>query len=212
MLTPIKNVKNAIEKAREIEEQYILYVLNGKGFPRSVDDLLWICTEYLQKKINTKELKNIAENNSIRGVFTFNKDKNEYNIFLSGEPTDCKQRFVLCKEIFHVLLDEEKFRDMNLYDHLEEIMLSDPAMSSTPRHSVVSEQMAEWAAMEFLFPYKHRVSQLSSFHDIPDKDYYDIAKDFMVPQYLVEKYLSEQHMAIFEAFDSGNTEQNIINK
>ncbi len=212
MIFSIKHISGAIENAKEIKEQYEMYVLNGKTFPRSVDDLLWICTEYLEKDVETHDLEGISLDSTIRGTFIYNEKYNRYEIYLSGEPTECKKRFVLCKELFHVLLDDDKFRNMDIYSHLENIMLTDPAMSSPPGQSVISEQMAEWAAMEFLFPYEHRIHQLASYHNIPDKEFIDIAREFMVPQYLVEKYLSEQYMMTFKSFYSAPASETEISR
>ncbi|MEZ0260914.1 MAG: hypothetical protein ACAH80_07880, partial [Alphaproteobacteria bacterium] len=71
-----------------------------------------------------------------------------------------------------------------------------PASSSRPRRSVVCEQLAEIAAMEFLYPFKYRM------YDAQQKsiDYHHIAKHYRIPQVYVEEYLDPQVMKTLGAF------------
>ena len=200
MLVDAAELANALDKSEIMREHYSAYVLNGNAYPRSVQDLLDIVRDYIEKDLYTYSLKGIRKGNSIRGVFVAKDDC--YEIYLAGEPTLCKNRFVLCKEIFHVLLDEEPYRNMDIYGHLKEVMIAWPAARSVPSEPVVAEQMAECAAMEFLFPYSERLKQIEYYRDKPEVDSLEIANYYKVPQYLVEIYLSDNFMETFGAFHS----------
>lgn len=100
------------------------------------------------------------------------------------------ERFVLCKELFHVLLDKQLSDSIfsngeNLERHLEHFLGTD-VFETTP--SVQSEFLAEIAAMEFLFPYEHRMKQI-------DHDAQDISDRYQIPKAKVEQFLHENFMA-----------------
>ena len=199
MIINVNEIKGALDVATQMAEHYAQNILSGQAYPRSVDDLLMLSRDYLGKDINVYDLEGIPETSSIRGTFLALEDGN-YEIHLSREPTKCKNRFVLCKEIFHVLLDDEEYRNMEIYEHLKEVSITFPTDKSTPGKSVVCEQIAECAAMEFLFPYEKRVEQINLYLSEPQPNHLEIAEYFMVPQYLVERYLSDSFMETLSAF------------
>jgi Zn-dependent peptidase ImmA (M78 family) len=153
-----------------------------------------MCTEYLGKKIELKELLNVqAQDNSIRGYYLSFGDR--YEICLLAGMNFCWRRFVACKELFHVILDDERYRTTDIYNHVEEVIAKFP-VAVMAGSAVVSEALAEIAAMEFLFPYPDRRRILTA----GSPDYLAIAQRYKIPQALVEEYLVDSFVKGLEPY------------
>nr|WP_244667600.1 ImmA/IrrE family metallo-endopeptidase [Xanthomonas sp. D-109] len=118
-----------------------------------------------------------------------------YGIYLLAELQERERRFVLTKEMFHVLLDEERCRNMDIYGHVQEATMSFSIEDSNPNSPVAAEVLAEIGAMEFLLPYAKRKVLLEQCGDAPD--FALIARRYGIPQMYVEEYLSDRMMAEF---------------
>lgn len=197
MIVQLVDIRFCVDKAEEIVEHYLHYVLSGE-YPRSVDDLLYICEQYLQLKINWSFLPIPAQSSSIRGFYLSNHT--HADIFLLSGMNPCWNRFVLCKELFHVLLEKEDNRSIRIFDHLSEVAMKFPEPDSHPSASAVSELLAELAAMQFLFPYSERVLiKKNAESSGVSLDFLKIAHEYKIPQVYVERYLSEPWMAYMRA-------------
>ncbi|WP_447586408.1 hypothetical protein [Pseudoxanthomonas mexicana] len=183
-----------LAKAKELAEQYKLYVLGADRDLRSIDDLRAICADYLGKTVRVNELNLPAGNRTIRAMFGALAD-GSFEIFLLAELGERERRFVLCKELFHVVLDQEQCRSMDVYSHLEAAAVSFTTADSKPDGPVVWEMLAEVAAMEFMFPYAERVAVLHAYNGNPD--FSAIARRYGLPQVHVESYLSQPMMQLF---------------
>ncbi|MEJ2790077.1 MULTISPECIES: ImmA/IrrE family metallo-endopeptidase [unclassified Pseudoxanthomonas] len=183
-----------LQKAKEIAEQYKLYTLAADRDARSVDDLVKICGEYLEKTVRIRELNLPAEDRVIRAMFAALAD-GTFEIYVLAELGERERRFVLCKELFHVVLDQERCRSMDIYRHLEEATASFSTQDSRPNSPVAWEILAEVAAMEFLFPYAERAAILLASNGNPD--FSAIARRYGIPQAHIENYLSQPMMDVF---------------
>jgi Zn-dependent peptidase ImmA (M78 family) len=196
LLIQAKDVAFCLEKARELAGYYRQYVLAGDGRAKSVDDLLWICREYLKKNIQVAEVAVPAAGKVVRAVFIGREDG--YDIYLLAGMDRVSRRFILCKELFHVILDQESSRSMDIYGHLEEVTATFPVPSAEPRCPAAWEVLAEAAAMEFLYPYAERkVLDMSS---ASNGEIDAIAATYDIPRYLVESYCADQAMTYFDQF------------
>ena len=174
----------SLDKAAEIAEIYAMEAQDGHNETKSIKELLRLCREYLKKKITISYLNRpYVPGGSIRGYCIAYADR--YQICLFSGQNRCWRRFVLCKELFHVILDEDRYRTMDVYGHVEEYMnkIYVPAMAGP---GAVSEALAELAAMEFMFPHKRRVEIAAQN---PPIDSLTTAKRFLVPQNFVEVYM-----------------------
>lgn len=189
-----EDVKHCLEKVSEVMEGYELYS-RAKGHSyRSVDDLEWYVGEHIDRKVTVEDLFLAADDKVIRGVFTALAD-GSYKIYLLAELPERERRFVKCKELFHVILDEDRCRSMDIYGHLELAAAAFSIYDNSPDSPVVWEMLAEIAAMEFLLPYKDRLAIIAGAEG--NIDYANIARLYGVPQIYVENYLSEAMMAEF---------------
>jgi len=190
------DVKHCLEIAREMVDVYQRYALMGKASMRSVDDMEWCFREYLGKTVVVRDLQLEAGDSDIRGLFLALAD-GSYEIYLLGDMGDRERRFVKCKELFHVLLDDEtKSRNMDIFGHVQEAATCFFKAESNPTSPVVWEALAEIAAMEFLLPFADRKAIISSSGGNPD--YEAVSARYGIPQLFVEEYLSPHYMAEFE--------------
>ncbi len=189
-----KDVSTVLEKAAEIAETYRMYVLAGNAHKKSVDDLLWLFGEHLGKVIVARELNLQAADLVVRGMYVA-LDDGTYEIYTLAELGSHEERFVLTKELFHVVMDDEDCRNMDIHGHLVEAQSSFSIGDSEPNTSVACELLAEIGAMEFLFPYADRVTVRERAGDNPD--FAEIARRYGIPQLYIETYLSEHMMGEF---------------
>lgn len=151
--------------------------------PRSVEDFLLYCQSVAQIEVN--DHPNHTHTGALpRGMF-IPFDGGRYEIVILPGQKYCWKRFVLCKELFHVLIDvndkENIFINRDVDSHIEQYMDKSNGLPNTPQN-VQAETLAEIAAMEFLFPYSHRLEQVGTDSGI-------LAHRYKIPKALVEKYL-----------------------
>lgn len=164
----------------------------------------WICGEHVERPIEYKVLDvEQKENPSIHGFYI--RKPTNYVICVQQNTNLCWRRFVVCKEIFHVLLDSrldgDTYRSTDIFSHVEEVTRTFPIAESRPRESAAIEQLAEIAAMEFMFPYEERVSILRNAEEQgTDVDYFQIADRYKVPQVYIELYLAVGVMEYFSVY------------
>lgn len=189
-----KDVISCLAKAKEMIELYKLYTRVSNGSMRSVDEFEDLFCTYLDRKVVVNDLTLAADDSAIRGMFAALAD-GTYEIYLLAELPDRERRFVKCKELFHVVLDEDRSRSMDIYAHVEEAATSYFKGDSSPTSPVVCEALAEIAAMEFLFPYEDRVAVIAASDGSPNFE--RVAAQYGIPQSLVEEYLSSHYMSEF---------------
>lgn len=189
MLLTHTELEHCLGKATEIAEQYRLYSIASDDPQRSVDNLMATCKSYLKVNLKLLEIEVDRKDSAIWGACI--KTEDGFDICYGKGHNNCWRRFIVCKEVFHVVLDCEAYRNMDLEGHIEEVTVAFPDLNSKPGAPVKVELLAELAAMEFLFPYACRLLEL----DGPHKDnFFAIADKYKVPQVHVEKYLSKQYM------------------
>ena len=180
-----------LEMASQVSEAYDQYVLHPEGRPRSVDDMLWVCSEYLGKKISVFELDLAAEGRSVKAACFANEDGSFEIGVLSGLEED-ELRFVLCKEIFHAMLERIECRNLNLYDHVASSI--EAVVERLPNRAAEAEQLALIAAMEFLFPFATREAILG--RTTGELDYAEMASRYNVPLRFVEEVFEDDNVEL----------------
>ncbi|MDN7805428.1 ImmA/IrrE family metallo-endopeptidase [Burkholderia gladioli] len=175
-----------LAKAADIADIYKLHYLNSNATIRSVDSLVDLIGKHQQKNVLVKETNLPAEGEPIKGFYVAFDDRYEV-VVLAGQ-NYCWKRFVLCKELFHVILDDDEYRSMELGNLVDEYInaLPQPIAANPP---VAHELVAEICAMEFLFPYAERLALSQAQTDAAD-----IAERYKVPRVYVERYLSQRYM------------------
>lgn len=175
-------------RGRDLAHHYDLQFI-GSGDPqRHVDNLIVLYCTYLGRPAPRLVVSNIPFNQSqVYSMFVARDSDGNVDIVTARDLNPCWDRFVTAKELFHAILDAEEFRNMRLDEHVEDALVG----WSAPQRSVVSEGLAEFAAMEFLFPLIARRKELAREGV---KDFRAIAVRYRIPQFKVEQYLSEDYM------------------
>jgi hypothetical protein len=190
---------HCLDQANALSDQRRIYGIAADDPLRSVDQLTEICKTYLRKKIRILELDIDKDDSPVFGSTILLRD-GSYDICHVKNLNYCWQRFVTCKELFHVVLDEVKYRRIAISDHVDEVTVAFPDDNSRPNMSVVAEILAEIAAMEYLFPYKDREMEFANKHG--NIDCRAIADRYKVPLVYIEKYLSPPHMTALSIVSS----------
>jgi hypothetical protein len=184
-------IKAAIQLVHEIEVQFKLYALSPTHSERSVDDLLRICRQYRNNVIAVNEHSLRYEGQPILGFYLL-KDDGSCDICLLSGLNFCWKRFVLCKELFHVILNDPEYQTKDLKSHIEATIAHFPDVENTTPVAVASEMLAEMAAMEFLFPYRLRKLHQAGVQEISVVE--ALAMKHRIPTLMVNKYLTSNYM------------------
>src|SRR5258708_33972529 len=106
MQISIKHLSYCLDKANEIADQFTLVYLDANNPERSIENLHETCEKYLNVKIITTELDIDKDNSAVWGMFVRYSD--HFEIIIAQGLNYCWRRFVFCKELFHVVLDDEE--------------------------------------------------------------------------------------------------------
>lgn len=183
-----------LEVAAEVSEAYDLYVLNAKSRPRTTDDLVWVCTQVLNKQITIVELDLDVTGRNVEAVCIALED-GSYEVGVLAGLTPDEERFVVCKEIFHVLLDREECRNINLYDHIASTLDAAEDDLSIPNRAAAAEELAVIGALEFIFPYAAREALINAADGRIDAE--DLAAQYSIPQRLIDTVFVDSNLALF---------------
>jgi hypothetical protein len=195
-----KEIKSCLDLVATIREVYFTYYHGEKAFV-SVNSLLEIAKNNYKKIIDCSfHDENYADHHVYSFIIT-NED-GDYSVCLLSGMTNCWQRFALCKELFHLILDEDSTRNPSIAVHLEDFTSSIIGVENGGRASSKNEVLAEFAAMQFLFPYAVRqkcIEDLAQSSAPIREDFQGIAEKFRLPRLMVEEYLGNRMMDLFDA-------------
>ena len=194
MLLKHSHIKKCYDLVQSQITNFNLQVRHPRGDVRSVDDFKDFCKEQ-HAAFDDYELNLPAKGQPIFGSMIQTGDS--YNIFLLSGLNRCWKRFVLCKEIFHIILDiDDKldvFKNSNWSEQVEKTLFNIPNVTTTTEDCAAVEALAEICAMELLFPYEWRVNYISEGKSVDE-----IANIVLLPKALIEKFISK---SIMESLD-----------
>lgn len=202
-LTPI-HIKKCLDTAQSLREVYFHSHFKPDHTHISVNALLHIVQNTYNKNVTLSFHNDSHKEHYLYSFLHVNND-GSYHICLMSEMSNCWNRFALCKELFHVILDEESARNTSLIEHLRDFRAAIKDTNNSGRESSKSEILTEFAAMQFLFPFSKRLLCLEeidtrvtageSKRDVQ----LDIAKRLRIPRLLTEDYLEQEMIDLFDA-------------
>lgn len=195
MIVSQEHLKVCIDQASLISQAYSLE-LNEPHTARSVSGLFQVVQSMTGSSIDVYEV-DVDGDLDVRGMCLLLPD-NKVEIALASGLNRCWERFVLCKELFHVALERDEYRTTDLFEHIEEYTATFPVDSSKPSLPVIAEFLAEVGALELLFPYKDRVALLALEQQ---PAFLEIATRYMIPKVFAERYLSQSFIESLAPFD-----------
>ncbi len=187
MKIPSEELSRCIAKAQEISEAYKLKCLNSIHSKRSIDLLIEVCQDSSGKTIEIGKVDGDIQKPWLSGSCL--QSLTSATILYVHHLNSCWVRFTVCKEAFHVVLDQDEYRETDIFQHIQNIILHFPDDDSTPTGPVICEFLAEVAAMEFLFPYADREKAILS-----SRPAMEIAQEYKIPCLHVERYMSKEWM------------------
>lgn len=193
-----KDIKHALDTSQNFRETYFTYFHNDKPYI-SVNDLLKIVSTTLGKKVIVSFHDDDFKDHSMYSFVHIEED-GSYEICLMSGMTNCWNRFALCKELFHVILDSEDVRNTSIKSHLYDFKSSVTDGTIEGNQSSKYEMLAEFAAMQFLLPYQRRLEYFKKINVADNRKpiYEQIAIDHRLPRLMVEDYVVEYMIALFD--------------
>lgn len=186
-----KDLNHCLRKAAEIAEQYRLDNIASDDPQRNLESFVETVRRLLGVDVRLLQLQIDKDDSAVYSACVMYEDKHCDVLFVDGLNT-CWRRYVVCKELFHIIIDLPEYRNMDIEQHVQELTVAFPDDDSSPEKAAVAEFIAEIAAMEFLFPYQRRQQELERAKGVPD--YLAIARKYRVPVLFVDRYLSPEWM------------------
>lgn len=181
----------AVSRAKELSEEYNHYCRDNTATRRCEKELLWCGQCFEMPTIRVLDLDRDIGDTFPSGIFV---SDGAYDILVRQDLDPAYRRLVICKEIFHIVLDSPDVRNMDIASHVEEVVAD--LSEELPRPSVIVEFAAYAAAMEFLFPHAERVK-----HAALGTPLLSLAAMYDLPVDIIDFYMSE---TMIETLDPGN--------
>ncbi len=184
-------IENLIIKTNEIHSEYIGEDGGFKSVPIELEKIQKIIA--VKTKLEIVYQKRDWENRRILARLLRYKDKAIIETICGeGELNPCWLRFVRCKELCHLILDDEDSYTDNPEQLVHELL--EIGIVISPSKAALSETLAVIAAIELLFPLAIR-SQFKEMIRNEGFSVYKVAKILRIPESYVEKAISEPYEA-----------------
>lgn len=174
----------AILEANKVREHYLDYSLRGDDDEVSLEDLKDVISQYVPICIDVKT----ADWGAHRFLGTIQRYENKAIIIVAkrgqkgeeGRLTLCEQRFVLAKEMGHLVIDSADNFTKNAVELVDD--LCSPMLAKLDgRHQLQSEYITEIFAIECLFPYHRRQGYFERIRN-GDLTPLEVATHFRIPE------------------------------
>jgi hypothetical protein len=179
-----KDLQIAIDKAIYARKA----IMNSEGGSwigkndRSVQELLVFCRDFVDRPINLLAHPDSWHNHKVKSFYVQYDDK--YEIVYLKDLNNCWMRFCLCKELFHILLQDPSNCSVEIKSHVGDVLFT-VGIESTDSSGMKSTQV------EYLFPYFER----KKWSSIINIDFMSIANKYLIPRDYVEIYLHSNSMS-----------------
>lgn len=171
---PIDTVATALVTARSVVESCSIDVSDTP--PVSINNLA--DTIQHQYANGADIVINDLEYNAAAPLGRIDRYDDRFLVWVKREQTWCWRRFVACKELCHIILDDKESHTDNIPQLIDDLRSSQFMM---PSKSVSSEQFAFFMAIEILMPWK-----FYKRYDSPPARNYKIATFFRIPEAIVD--------------------------
>jgi hypothetical protein len=131
-----------------------------------------------------------------------------YEILLPQSFTFCEKKFAVCKELCHILTDDEDYKSHEPVEQIQHALQTDRKVlsSATDRElsllftdsKLSSEDFCFLLAMELLLPVEKRDNFITDVKVNGTKTPYDIALELKIPKSLVSFFIDSDYNAVFK--------------
>ena len=199
MIITLAKFQTLIKKVQEIKEDQKLYCLDPQRIPVSLDDIIYVIKEKYEVSISVSYVD--FEGEHLRGMLE--RSKNHVYIYIRESQIESWQRFIIAKEIGHVVIDEPEDWAIDPVGTIGGVLLHSVLGSSKDDEEnnappeVQSERLATVVAAELLFPYELRATARTQLQN-GEKSMRRFALDFEIPDGVVSWILSDTYMSIIK--------------
>jgi len=177
------------QKVRNIQVDYKAYVLDGKNSHLSVEDLQKVIERMYDLKIFKTQVAFQGE--YIRGLMERYNGKIRVRV-KQEQPEDWK-RFTAVKEMCHGIIDEEEDWSPDGTGRIKDLLIEYSIQNGDEaQRATQSEAFAEIAAIELMYPFEFRASDLKKVAG-GKETFVKIAIHHGLPDSMVERALSNQY-------------------
>lgn len=199
MIITLAKFQTLIKKVQEIKEDQKLYCLDPNRIPVSLDDIVYVVKEKYEVSISVSYVD--FEGEYLRGMLE--RSDKHVDIYIRESQIESWQRFIIVKEIGHIVIDEPEDWAIDPVNTIDGVLLHSVLGSSKDDEEnnappeVQSERLATVAAAELLFPYELRAAARTQLQN-GEISMRRLALDFEIPDSVVSWILSDTYMAIIE--------------
>jgi len=168
MIVESKRLKVLFRKAAQVEAEIRAYVIAGDKIPVSVEDIQstvgMMYTLTIEKHI-------VPVNTTYLQSMMLRYANGRIRILVKAALPHDEKRFAVCKEISHVIMDEQEdwsLEVLNTITNLIEVSRLDiqtEGKSTAPNGAIITEKLAAYLAIELLYP-----------HDLREADFVALEK------------------------------------
>ncbi len=187
MIVAEKEIARVVSICADIRHRYSECAPDADMRPISMNVLTYVIGEYSSRDIDFYVTKWPAEH--LLGSVKVWSDRAEVDI--PYELNKCYRRFVGCKELCHLVIDDESAHTKDVAHLIKTFTqpLYMPVNELTNGGATVSEVLAVYAAMELLFPFEERGAEKEKIARDEQK-YWDVADYYKIPEAYTEFFLS----------------------
>lgn len=187
-----QELQYCMDKTAALMAQYLMRYVDNHGPVREVEQLKRACQVHLKANLSLETLEvAIPPKGPALKAFVVRLDDNTYDIRIAPGLDPAQKRFVIAKELFHIVLDKPEYRSIELIPHISEMTKEIPFNAGPKSPSVICEHLAEIGAMEYLLPYARRVGEAAA---VQGGDFTAVAQKYCLPLVKVEQYLSPEYL------------------
>jgi len=157
------------------------------GFPRSADDLDWILQGRTGKPIFHRLLPVRYDQAKYRSFYVLFPDK--FTIYYARDLAGPHLRYYKTKELMQIALEHEGLRTKDIVEFVRNMMIrgSPDSFELNLGHAATSDTLADIAAMEYLFPWSHRLNYVDIVFNGDGNGISEIAERYDIPAFVVQR-------------------------
>jgi Zn-dependent peptidase ImmA (M78 family) len=158
-----------------------------------MDDLTMVVSDAYGLRIEISDV--IFEGEYVRGTLMRFED-GRVLVYVRASQTDFEKRAVVAKEISHLVIDEQEdwcTDGTSIIRQLVDEKETWQGNEVVPNAEIQSEKLAEFAALEILYPYTFREKDLEDLR-AKKTTLSKLSLEYHIPEVLISRALTEQHM------------------
>lgn len=209
MHTELDHLVKLFRGVRNIRGLVKQYAMAADMSETSLDDLTTGFAEEYGVSIRFGLVPELS-GNLLRGMYV--REGEQVSVYIDEALPESWRRYVAVKELCHLILGDEEYMTQDPVALIELMIFEEtaPKDGNAPL-DLVSDMWARRAAHEFLFPMECRASAKAKIDD-GSETYLAIARQFNVPQHLIEECLRQPYNELCKEIWAGLDNEHYLGK